>query len=311
MQTTDRVKMSPETTLGLTIGGIVALIILLLIFSPITIIGANQKGLKFTLGKISTNVYGNGVQFHAPWPFQNFEKISMLPQQIDDKVEVGPGGAITSDKQTIGSTMTVYYKYKADGLVSMWQNYGTEKLKSIIIASLRADFKTEVGKNTINDLAPNQALISKNILTALREDLKDYPVEITEYKITNYDWSDDFDKQIKETMNLTQQVKQKEQEKNIAEQEAQKGVVQAEAQKKIAITQAEGAKAAAQLNADAKALEGEGIRKYNESIKQNMDQELAFRNLEIQKIKAEKWNGVNVPNNMYGPIPVNTIGGVQ
>jgi len=42
-----------------------------------------------------------------------------------------------------------------------------------------------------------------------------------------------------------------------------------------------------------------------------MDQELAFRELEIKKIEKEKWNGQYVPNNMYGPIPVNTVGGIK
>jgi regulator of protease activity HflC (stomatin/prohibitin superfamily) len=112
-------------------------------------------------------------------------------------------------------------------------------------------------------------------------------------------------------MNRAQQVKQKEQEKLMAEQEAQKGVVQAEAQKAINITIAEGEKESAKLRAEAKALEGEGIKKYNESIRANMDLEIELRNLEIQKIKAEKWTGVLVPSQVFTPIPLNLQGTMQ
>jgi len=165
--------------------------------------------------------------------------------------------------------------------------------------------KAEIGKYTIDEVIPGQDKIRNDAFSTLKEKLSDYPVIITELNTTNYNWSSEYDAQIKETMNRTQQVKQKEQEKNMAEQTAGIGVVQAEAEKKINITKAEGEKAAAQLRADAKALEGEGIRKYNESIRANMDQEIKFRELEIAKIKAEKWDGKLIPSQVFSPIPLN------
>jgi hypothetical protein len=50
------------------------------------------------------------------------------------------------------------------------------------------------------------------------------------------------------------------------------------------------------LNADAKALEGEGIRKYNQSIAATLDTEIKLRQLKIDQTKADRWNGQNVPN---------------
>lgn len=35
-----------------------------------------------------------------------------------------------------------------------------------------------------------------------------------------------------------------------------------------------------------------------------MELEIELKKLEIEKIKAEKWNGQYVPINNYGPIPV-------
>jgi regulator of protease activity HflC (stomatin/prohibitin superfamily) len=103
----------------------------------------------------------------------------------------------------------------------------------------------------------------------------------------------------------------KEQELLITEQEAQKLVKQAEAEKQSLVTRAEGEMEAAKLNAEAKALEGKGIKDYNTAVATNWDIELQKMKLEIEKIKAENWDGTYVPNNMYGPIPVDTVGGVK
>jgi len=42
-------------------------------------------------------------------------------------------------------------------------------------------------------------------------------IELSDFKLTNFDWSEDFDAQIKATMQRAQQVKQKEQELLITE----------------------------------------------------------------------------------------------
>jgi regulator of protease activity HflC (stomatin/prohibitin superfamily) len=284
--------------------------ILLALLNPFYKVSANEKGLLFNWGAVSDRIIEPGLHTKVPF-MQKVKKISIQPIQLDQNVPVGGSGAITKDNQTIGSDMTIFYKFKPDQLPMMYSQYGTQKIGDIIGQTLKESFKAEIGNYTIFELATMQDQVRGNVFKRLQEKLINYPIEVTELQIINYDWSDDFDAQIKETMNRSQQVKQKEQEKLMAEQEAQKGVVQATAQKQIAITVAEGEKAAAQLNADAKALEGEGIKKYNQSVAVNWDIELKKMELEIAKIKAEKWNGVFVPNNMYGPIPVNTTGGIQ
>ena len=59
--------------------------------------------------------------------------------------------------------------------------------------------------------------------------MADYPIDISQTTITNWDWSDDFDKQIKETANRAQEVKKAEQDLKLAEQQAQKQVKEASA----------------------------------------------------------------------------------
>jgi regulator of protease activity HflC (stomatin/prohibitin superfamily) len=273
-------------------------------------IGSERRGLKFTFGAISSAALQPGLHFY--WPIvQSIKTVTIQPLEIKAEILVDGNGAITKDNQTIGAELTLFYVYDPDNLPTMWKDFGEDKLKTIISKSMTESFKAQVGKYDIFVLPMSQDTIRAKTLKQIKSMMVAYPLMATELKITNYDWSEDFDNQIKETMNRSQQVKQKEQELLITEQEAQKKVKNAEAEKTALITSAEGRKIAAGLDAEAKALEGEGIRKYNESVAKNMALEIQLRELEIKRIEAERWNGQYVPNNHYGPIPIDAGGYLQ
>jgi regulator of protease activity HflC (stomatin/prohibitin superfamily) len=85
----------------------------------------------------------------------------------------------------------------------------------------------------------------------------------------------------------------------------------AEGNRQSVVIRAEGEKQKVALEAEAKILEGEGIRQYNQAISQNLSIEIRLRELEIESKRVERWDGKYVPNNVYGPIPIDSQGGVQ
>ncbi len=283
---------------------VVVVIIVALVALSITVIPSSSKGLKFTLGSISDTILEPGMHFKIPL-VQTIEVVTIRPLQLNYYIEVGKGGAITKDNQTIGADIIAFYKYKAHDLVDMWQDFGEEKMKSLVSNAITEGFKIVIGRYTIFELPISQEKIVKDSFDVIKGRLADYPVELTDLKVVNYDWSDEFDKQIQETMRKAQEVKQKEQELLITELDAQKKVKQAEADKLATIAIAEGEKQSALLRADAKKVEGEAIRIYNESISRNMQLELELRKLAIEEKRVEKWNGQYVPNNNYMPVPYN------
>lgn len=223
--------------------------------------------------------------------------------KIDYNIPVDSQGAITRDNQTMGASMSIFYRYKKESLVEMWKYYSKIKIEELIITTLQEVFKATIGQYNIFELPLNQEEIRNKCLTIVKEKLLMHPVEIIELKITNYDWSDEFDKQIAETMQKAQQVKQKEQELKVTELESQKIVKEAESNKQALITKAEGEKESIRLQSEAKVLQSEAIRKYNLAIASSIDIEIQLKRLEIEKIKAEKWNGQYMPTNNYAPIP--------
>ncbi len=293
--------MSKKNATNILIAGI----IVLLLSMSIKTINSDVRGLRFTFGAISPKALDPGLHFKAPF-IQSIENVSIQPIEIKAEIEVDGNGAITKDNQTIGANLTLFFVYDKDRLPIMWKDFGEEKIMTILTKSMIEAFKAQVGRYDIFVLPLTQDTIRMKTLKQIRSMVNSYPLTVTELKITNYDWSEDFDKQIKETMNRSQQVKQKEQELLITEQEAQKKVKNAEAEKTATITQAEGKKIAAGLEAEAKALEGEGIKKYNDAVAKNMTLEIELRKLRIEEIKAQRWNGQYVPTNNYGPIPIET-----
>lgn len=205
-------------------------LILLWIFSPLEWTPSGSKALRFTMGALGEEELSEGVNYKFPI-IQQLKTISIRPQEIIVKVEVGPSAAITRDNQSVGATISIFYRYQEGQLVKLWRGIGIEQMENIITKTALEDYKKSIGNHTIFDIAADQEKIRNDVAEKIRANLSSYPVEVTEVKITNYDWSESFEKQIEETMHRAQQVKQKQQELLITEQEAQKKVKQAEADK--------------------------------------------------------------------------------
>jgi regulator of protease activity HflC (stomatin/prohibitin superfamily) len=283
---------------------VVAILVAVLVLNPFVIINPTEVGLRLRLGALSDDYLEPGVHFKMPF-FDIIKKVSIQPLQLDYLINVDAEGAITKDNQTIGAMITVFYRYNPDEIISMYKNYGEIKIENIVLTTVKESVKSTIGQYTIFMLPTAQEEVRTAALNDIRKKLSGYPIEIVELKITNYDWSAEFDQQIQTTMQKAQEVKQKEQELLITELEAQKKVKEAEADKQALITRAEGDKESARLKAEAKVLEGEGLRKYNESIRSNYDIEVKFRQLEIEMERIRKWDGRYVPNNNYMPVPYN------
>jgi prohibitin 2 len=289
---------------------IVGILLAVLILNPIKIIESGSRGLRFTMGDLDKGELVPGVHFYLPF-FQSIEVIEMRQQELSFTVNIGPEAAITKDNQSVGATIIAWTKFKPGTLGKLWTTTGVEGMQNLAMQTAQEAFKVAIGRCTIFDIAAKQDTIKLNVRSLIEKELKEYPITLADLVIRNYDWSEEFEAQIENTMKQAQQVKQKQQELLVAEQISLKQVKEAEARKTAQILDAEGAKESAKLRAEAKELEGEGIRKYNQSIAANMALEIELRKLENERIKWSKWNGWFVPENHYGPIPIQSKGWIE
>ena len=280
-----------------TLVGIVVLIaVLLFAVGSVAVVAPNERGVQVTLGEVTGGVLAPGMHFHPPF-ISVVKKYSIVPKGMNVNFSVGKDGAITKDMQTVGSQVTVFYRYDESRIMDAIKKYSDSILENAITRSLVASVKESVGKYSIYELVENQDKITADVGTSLSQKLSEYPIEVTQLTISNWDWSDDFDKQIKETMNRTQQVRQAEQDLKLAE---------AEAQKKAAEQTAEADLIKAQKAAEAKQVEADALAYYNAKVAQNSNIEIKLKELEIQLERAKRWDGREVPE--Y--VPLTAAGGI-
>jgi regulator of protease activity HflC (stomatin/prohibitin superfamily) len=287
-----------------------AIVIVLLIFWPFSCVAATDRAVRLRFGAVvSETAITPGLKLKAPL-IERIRSYTIKPQQLITDIGVDEQSAITKDNQTIGVKVATFYVYEESRIVEIARNYTEDNLRQIVNKNAENAIKVVMGTYDIFEIARTQQETMGKVRALLTSNLSQYPVRVVDLKLINYNWSEEFDNQIAATMQKAQQVKQKEQELQVTQLEAQKQVKEAEALKQATITKAEGEKQRVALEAEAKVLEGEGIRKYNESLARTLEIQIKLRELDIEMERVQKWNGQYVPNNMYGPIPVQA-GGIQ
>ena len=274
------------------VAGTIALLALVVIINSCTVISPNERGVKVTLGQVEGDVLQPGMQFHAPF-ITRIRKFRLEPKTYEVSFSCGQDGAITKDMQTVGSTVAVRYVYDERRIMDIVTRYLND---AVIQSAMRDNVKASLKQNEVTGKVA-QAMLTR---------MADYPIDISQTTITNWDWSDDFDKQIKETANRAQEVKKAEQDLKLAEQNAQKQVKEAEAKKAAIEQEAEAALIKAQKEAEAKKVEADALAYYNAKVAQNYQVEIKLKELEIELERAKKWDGRQVPE--Y--VPLTAAGGI-
>ena len=286
--------------------GVVLVAIVVVCVNSCTVVSPNERGVKVTLGQVEGDVIQPGMKFHAPF-ITRIRKFRLEPKTYEVPFSCGSDGAITKDMQTVGSTVAVRYIYDEKRIMDIVTRYQNDQvIQGAMRDNVKASLKETVGQYSIYDLVEKQNEVTSKVAQAMLSRMADYPIDISQTTITNWDWSDDFDKQIKETANRAQEVKKAEQDLKLAEQNAQKQVKEAEAKKAAIEQEAEAALIKAQKEAEAKKVEADALAYYNSKVAQNYQVEIKLKELEIELEKAKKWDGRQVPE--Y--VPLTAAGGI-
>lgn len=290
----------------LVAAGVIVVALVLICANSCTVVSPNERGVKVTLGQVEGDVIQPGMKFHAPF-ITRIRKFRLEPKTYEVSFSCGSDGAITKDMQTVGSTVAVRYIYDEKRIMDIVTRYQNDQIiQGAMRDNVKASLKETVGQYSIYDLVEKQNEVTSKVAQAMLSRMADYPIDISQTTITNWDWSDDFDKQIKETANRAQEVKKAEQDLKLAEQNAQKQVKEAEAKKAAIEQEAEAALIKAQKEAEAKKVEADALAYYNSKVAQNYQVEIKLKELEIELEKAKKWDGRQVPE--Y--VPLTAAGGI-
>ena len=244
--------MTSEEKAGV-FGFLLLLIIIGFIFcNPLAIVGVGERGVKVSLGKVSPQSFTEGVHFVMPF-ISKIHKMDVKTQKSNIATII-----FTKDIQQARLEYVINYNLQPENVHKMYKEVGKNYKDTILVPVVEGTVKNVVGSYNANDLVGSRAKATSDILMKLQEQLDDNYINVTDFNITNIDYSDSFEKAVEA--------------KTVAEQEALKAKnmtakVQEEARQKV-------------ISAEA---EAKAIRIKAEALKQNKD----LVNLTL----AEKWDG--------------------
>jgi regulator of protease activity HflC (stomatin/prohibitin superfamily) len=282
-----------RVALGLVIVAVLALL------WPFYSVPTGSRGVITQFGKI-VGIEGEGLAILPPW--QKLSNFSIRAERAD--IENAEGS--TSDTQPVKVSLTVRYSIATDRVAEVFEKYSHDgNLSSYVQTATQEIFKAVTAKYSAPDLIAQRAKVSSDINAALRDKLALYGAQVINIDMRNFSFSESYmhainDKVTQEQLRLAAENKLK--------------TVEAEQKQKVAVAEAEASARKAQADGEAYAnltiakAQAEALRVQNAALAQNKDV-LELRRIEVERVKAERWNGA-LPSAIYAgtPIPFLNVG---
>ena len=260
---------------------------------PLRTVPTGHRGV-ITVGGAIRGIEAEG--FLLIWPWQRLNIFNIRAEEAT--VENAEGS--TSDTQPVKVSLTVRYSIQTDKVAEVFEKYSHDgNLQSYVQTATQEVFKAVTARYNAPDLIAKRALVSGDIVTALRSKLAVYGAQVINVDMRNFAFSQDY-------MSAINQKVTQEQLRLAAENKVR--TVEAEQKQKVAIAEAEATALKAQADGEAYAAlkaataQAESLRIQNAALSQSREV-LELRRIEVEKIKAEKWNGA-LPQNVYAGTPI-------
>lgn len=276
--------------------------IVLFVFWPFRSVPTGSRGVVTQFGAIK-GIQDEGLVLLAPW-----EKLALFSVRAEEaKIEDADGS--TSDTQPVKVSMTVRYSISVARVAEVYEKYSHDgDLSSYVQTATQEVFKAVTARYTAPDLIAKRAQVSADIAAALRTKLNLYGAQVINIDMRNFAFSSDYMKAISEKVT---------QEQLRLGAENKLKTVEAEQKQKVAIAEAEASALRAKADGEAYAnlkvatAQADALKIQNSALAQNKDV-LELRRIEVEHLKAERWDG-KLPENIYAgaPIPFLNVGKPQ
>jgi regulator of protease activity HflC (stomatin/prohibitin superfamily) len=236
-----------------------ALIIFSIFGSAYYSVPAGYRGVLLNFGAVK-GVMGEGVQFVMPF----VQKVELM--EVRTQKEEARAAAASKDLQNVSTTVAINYHLNPLQVGNLYKNVGLDFASRIIDPATQETVKAVVANYTAEELIRLRSKIKTEIDTMLTERLKAYDivVENNGVSLTNFEFSQDFNRAIEQ--------------KQVAQQSAEKSkyeLQKAEIDAKTAIARAEGEARSNKIKAEAlnqnggsKVLAREWIEKWDGHLPQ-------------------------------------------
>jgi regulator of protease activity HflC (stomatin/prohibitin superfamily) len=247
--------------------GIAGVVIFMLILATYFGVDAGDRGVVLRFGEVN-RVVDPGPHFKIPLA-EEVVYMSVRVQKTTTKTE-----AASRDLQVVQTTMVLNYNLEPSKAGSMYSNIGLNYNERVIDPAVKESFKAAAARYTAEELISKRETLKTEVRNYLRDRLHVFGVVVVELSITDFEFSQEFNKAIES--------------KQTAEQNALRAKrdlerIKVEAEQKIASARAE----------------AEALRLQRQVISPELVQ---LRQIEAQIKAIEKWDG-KLPNVTGGTVP--------
>ena len=274
---------------------VIAVVALLLLKTlwPFYSVPTGSRGVVTQFGRI-VGIENEGLAVLPPW--QKLANFSIRAEQAN----IDNAGGSTSDTQPVSVSLTVRYSIMTDKVAEVYEKYSHNgDLSSYVQTATQEVFKAVTARYSAPDLISQRAKVSADINAALQTKLSLYGAQVINIDMRNFEFSESYmhainDKVTQEQLRLAAENRLK--------------TVEAEQKQKVAVAEAEASAVRARADGDAYAnlkvatAQAEALKIQNSALSQNKDV-LELRRIEVEKVKAERWNG-QLPQNVYAGAPI-------
>ena len=234
------------------------LVVFLLMFNPIAIVGVGERGVKVTLGKTSPESYGEGVHFVMPF-ISHMHKMDV--KTVKSNISTM---AQSKDIQQAKIVYVVNYNLKPEYAPRMYREVGKDYLNVIISPTVEGIVKDVIGKWNAQDIVANREKVASEILSKLREDLGAKYINVSDFQITEIQYSNAFEQAIENKVTAEQDALKAKNVTIQVQEEARQKVIAAEAEAKSMAIRAQA------LTQNKALVEYEAVKKWDGKMPQYM-----------------------------------------
>ena len=207
---------------------IIALIVfvILVLGSSVTTINSGEVGVRVRLGKVINQSTKEGINFQIPL----IERIDKMNVKVQ-KAEVMTNSS-SKDLQDVDMSVAVNFRIDSNRAVDLYKNVGKNYESIILTPAIEESIKAVTSKYTAEELITNRSDVSTKCMEELSKKVEKYGLIVNDFNITNFSFSQEFEKAIEEKQVAEQKVLTAKQELEKEKIEAEKKIVIAEAEKK-------------------------------------------------------------------------------
>jgi len=175
------------------------ILLLLVVFSPVGTIRAGERGVRLRFDAVTGATVNPGLYFRIPV----IEQVQTM--DVKTQKEEMEAAAASKDLQTVSIRVALNYNLDPSQVARIYQEVGRDYKSRIIDPAMQEGVKSSTAKFTAEELITKREAVREDTKAQLKERLQVSGIIVTEFNITNFNFSKVFNDAIEAKVTAEQQ----------------------------------------------------------------------------------------------------------